>query len=384
MLKKIIIFVFAAIIVFSLVCLLGQEDAVDVVWAQAAEVTGWAWIGADCANPVCTQFTNPIGWISFNCSNTGSCGAVDYKVSADYGAAAADTITGAAWIGGGNGVNGIGWIDFEDNGTPNCGAGNLEGYPTQFCQEAQTVDMGGTYEIQGWAPIISKDENGNPFTLTWIQFKSSGTEAGFPIAYSTVINSDGTIASGASDHYAWAGHHNDGGLGWIDMNPTGNGVIFPPSGNQPPIADATIDSGTVAVDSITINPGDNVSLHTDLDGGLGGSHDPDAGDAIVLFEWDWEDDGTYDVSCGGSPVNCNQVRAYNNSAVTRLRVTDNSGSQDTDTVVINVTGVCGDGSVDVGEECDDGNLIDGDGCSSACEIEGSGFNWNWWEALPWF
>jgi len=30
------------------------------------------------------------------------------------------------------------------------------------------------------------------------------------------------------------------------------------------------------------------------------------------------------------------------------------------------TTVCGDGSIDLGEECDDGNLIDGDGCDSNC------------------
>ena len=31
--------------------------------------------------------------------------------------------------------------------------------------------------------------------------------------------------------------------------------------------------------------------------------------------------------------------------------------------------VCGDGSLDAGEQCDDGNTLDGDGCSSTCRIE---------------
>src|SRR5262249_35967116 len=32
-------------------------------------------------------------------------------------------------------------------------------------------------------------------------------------------------------------------------------------------------------------------------------------------------------------------------------------------------GVCGDGSVDPGEQCDDGNTISGDGCSATCQTE---------------
>ena len=34
--------------------------------------------------------------------------------------------------------------------------------------------------------------------------------------------------------------------------------------------------------------------------------------------------------------------------------------------------VCGDGTVDPGEQCDDGNTVNGDGCSSACLAESSG------------
>jgi cysteine-rich repeat protein len=34
-------------------------------------------------------------------------------------------------------------------------------------------------------------------------------------------------------------------------------------------------------------------------------------------------------------------------------------------------GICGDGSLDSGEQCDDGDLDDGDGCSALCEVEGA-------------
>src|SRR5437867_7773221 len=34
--------------------------------------------------------------------------------------------------------------------------------------------------------------------------------------------------------------------------------------------------------------------------------------------------------------------------------------------------ICGDGTLDLGEECDDGNLLDGDCCSSGCLLEPEG------------
>ena len=39
-----------------------------------------------------------------------------------------------------------------------------------------------------------------------------------------------------------------------------------------------------------------------------------------------------------------------------------------------ITGKCGNGVVDPGEECDDGNIIDGDHCSSSCRAETCGNN----------
>jgi cysteine-rich repeat protein len=37
-------------------------------------------------------------------------------------------------------------------------------------------------------------------------------------------------------------------------------------------------------------------------------------------------------------------------------------------------GICGDSSVDAGEDCDDGNMADGDCCSSTCAFEATGSN----------
>lgn len=72
------------------------EGAVDV---GATELTGYVW-------------GENIGWISLNCSNTASCGTVDYKVSR-----AAGVFSGYAW-----GEN-IGWISFSCANTDSCTGG---------------------------------------------------------------------------------------------------------------------------------------------------------------------------------------------------------------------------------------------------------------------
>ncbi len=51
--------------------------------------------------------------------------------------------------------------------------------------------------------------------------------------------------------------------------------------------------------------------------------------------------------------------------------TDHSGGGEIRGQVVRVA-VCGNGSVESGEECDDGNTSDGDGCSADCLVEGSG------------
>ncbi|MEP6675522.1 MAG: DUF4215 domain-containing protein [Ferruginibacter sp.] len=44
----------------------------------------------------------------------------------------------------------------------------------------------------------------------------------------------------------------------------------------------------------------------------------------------------------------------------------------TKTAVNSISGVCGDGHVDAGEQCDDGNIVNGDGCDANCTITACG------------
>jgi PKD repeat protein len=64
------------------------------------------------------------------------------------------------------------------------------------------------------------------------------------------------------------------------------------------------------------------------------SYDNDVCDSIVLYEWDFEDDGTYDASS-------TSVYAYYTFPTAgyhdvRLRVTDEAGETDTDMQTVNV------------------------------------------------
>lgn len=172
-----------------------------VVRAVEGEVTGWAWIGADCTDfgsGSCGNTTRPVGWVSFNSSNEGA--SVDYGVWADYDASPENTLQGEAWIGAGDSNENVGWLLFDDNSVPAWADSN---------NYARIENE----ELKGWAPIRTKDKNGNPTTLTWVSFKGSN--------YSNVIAEDGTVGDSDTSHYAWSGRPNDmrGGLGWIDMNP---------------------------------------------------------------------------------------------------------------------------------------------------------------------
>jgi len=64
-----------------------------------------------------------------------------------------------------------------------------------------------------------------------------------------------------------------------------------------------------------------------------GSYDSDG--TIVLYEWDWESDGTYDASTT-SPTTVSYLYAIPGTHTITLRVTDNNGLTDTATATVNI------------------------------------------------
>ena len=95
------------------------------------------------------------------------------------------------------------------------------------------------------------------------------------------------------------------------------------SGNQAPQAALTA--------SPTSGP---VPLVVNFD--ASGSSDPDG--TITTFEWDWEDNGTYDHNTGATPTAQCTYTAGSGTVTVRVRVTDDGGLTDTATTQITLGG----------------------------------------------
>ena len=110
-----------------------------------SELTGYAW-------------GENTGWISLNCSNTSTCGTVDYKVSNS----AAGSVTGYAW-----GEN-VGWVNFNPTGggVSINSSGEFTGYPwgentgwiSLNCLNTSTCGTVNYKVKTDWRPQSARDE----------------------------------------------------------------------------------------------------------------------------------------------------------------------------------------------------------------------------------
>lgn len=130
----------------------------------SGEITGYLW-------------SDTIGWISLNCSNHGTCGTSNYKLSVDaYGA-----VSGYAWS------ENIGWVTAE--------SASLTGCPTAPC--TARFESG---SLAGWLKAVS---GGSAESGGWDGFISlSGTSPAYGIS-----NSGGSLSG-----YAWGSTV----VGWLD------------------------------------------------------------------------------------------------------------------------------------------------------------------------
>jgi len=95
--------------------------------------------------------------------------------------------------------------------------------------------------------------------------------------------------------------------------------------NQPPVADAGPDQGTLVGDTVTFDG----SASSDLDG------------TIISYDWDFGDEST------GTGITATHIYSATNTYTVTLTVTDNEGAIDTDTCIITVSSP-GDGNTTVG------------------------------------
>lgn len=186
--------------------------------------SGWAW-------------SENTGWISFNCTNTTSCG------TSDYGVTAATTgfpraVTGWAWS------DNLGWIDFS-NATYDSGAGSLGGTALVY-STTQSPYRSGDSDDDGWDGVID---------LSGIAVSPFG-----PVTDITDDTADGwdwpDNAVDMFDGFSWG----DENMGWIkfscqdsdgfgpDVNSCGTvgfGVFL-----DPIVLDFTADKGLTLLDAV--------------------------------------------------------------------------------------------------------------------------------------
>ncbi len=135
---------------------------------SANDVTGFAW-------------SDNIGWISFSCTDLGTCGTSQYGVDMDD---ASGVLSGYAWS------DNIGWISFN--------AADVSGCPSGSC--TPTVNSDGT--VSGWAKALSA--NSADGWDGWISLHGSG--------YGVQYND----STGFFSNFAWGSDV----VGWISFNHT--------------------------------------------------------------------------------------------------------------------------------------------------------------------
>lgn len=106
------------------------EERGEVYASASQNTSGWAW-------------SSNIGWLSFNCTNEGTCGAVDYGVNVNVPILAPFPLTGDygdfsgyAWS------SNIGWIKMSPTSTPPIGPST----PARIFFNS----TGATHDVEGW------------------------------------------------------------------------------------------------------------------------------------------------------------------------------------------------------------------------------------------
>ncbi len=149
--------------------------------AGASDVlSGYAW-------------SDTIGWISFNCTNTATCGTSSYGVTVAAGGA----MSGYAWS------DNIGWISFNP--------GDVLGCPSGTCSPTMNQTTGA---VSGWAKALSGSV-------------VSGWDGWISLSGVTVSNCAWGGYAWGSDVVGWINFGGNGGT----VTGTDDGCVTPPTGS---------------------------------------------------------------------------------------------------------------------------------------------------------
>ena len=233
-------------------------------------VSGYAW-------------SENIGLISFNSSNTGA--SINYGVSVD---AETGIFSGYAWS------ENIGWITFNQADLSGCPSGNCE----------TKLDLN-TYEVSGWArayrAIVPEGESLGDWD-GWIKFDGTNYGVSLNTSVGPPYEFEGWAYGG--DDFA-----EEATIGWISFNCSNRGVC-----ETPGILDYKVLTGISLnkspVASIVCNPLGCEVFYKDLLIFENESSDPDGESDIIKSEWyvkeRSEPDTSYVLksSCTSDPILC--------------------------------------------------------------------------------
>ena len=174
--KYIHFFLFALLLIGALSWFSAGETPLRA--SSSDNLSGYAW-------------SETIGWISFNCTNSGSCGTSNYGVTV----APSGALSGYAWS------ENIGWISFNSADTASC--------PSAPC--AATLNSE-TSIVSGWAKALAGEDPQSGGWDGWIHLRGIAADA----------SSYGVSANYCSwGGWAWGSDV----VGWIHFAGTNYGVI---------------------------------------------------------------------------------------------------------------------------------------------------------------
>ncbi len=186
--------------------------------ASTDNLVGWAWANTPQSSGTPTTGTNQgVGWISFNSTNcdtdgngfvdSGVCGGdnsstavVPYGVNVDP---TTGDFIGNAWS------PNVGWVSFNraDTGNPPSGPYNTGSGPIANLNLSTKV-------VTGWVRVLSGIGSNAGNMDGWIKLSGTATDGS---SYGVKLNTSGNFTG-----YAWGGVV----IGWVDFNPTVNGVSY--------------------------------------------------------------------------------------------------------------------------------------------------------------
>jgi len=220
-------------------------NAPDTQAGTADNVSGWAWANTpQSSGDPQTGTDQGLGWISFNCTDTGTCGTVDYGVNIDPSTYA---VSGEAYIGeaGPASAGSVGWLSLNSADLVSC--------PVVGTCSAWVDTSVNPYELRGWGKVLSMNIE-NPLN-GWVSLNCKDASAG-GVCGSSNYKVTMSPSSGKFSGYAW-GHDV---IGWIDFAPPvagASGVTYNNSGSGSGITacnDGVDNDGDSLKDHISINP----------------------------------------------------------------------------------------------------------------------------------